>query len=470
MRSARAEGGRAGDGEAGSPGRALAKVTHRTRVSTDVMTRRTLLGLLLLAAGAACYVAVVVARQGPPPGGDTTPLTTVTSALASGQLHAAASEDGLPNPPGYPLLTAPFVAALPSLVGAPTWCLSTGRAAGLHQESSYAHDPNFASDVNECGTLAASGASDVSPPWYRAQGLLGVLGWLVLAGGAWSLLRAAEADTPARLAGLFVFLAFLPAASSAIVQLFHPQDIVSLGLALGALGQTIKGRWVLAGALFGLAIVTKQFAILLALPAVAVAPGAGPRLRLAVTAVVVAAAGILPFLVSAPRATLENFSGFSAGGAVSGATVLTLSGVSGTVASAVARDAPVLFAAAICVWALSRRGPWLRRPDALVALGLACVSGRLIFESVVFPYYLLAPSVLFFVLDLVVRRSPARSLVWCAAAAFFVAIHPGNHAVAAFGTLIFAVLAVAAGLVEAARLSSAHSDAGTRSTVTPGLA
>ncbi len=164
-----------------------------------------------------------------------------------------------------------------------------------------------------------------------------------------------------------------------------------------------------------------------------------------------AAAGILPFLVSAPRATLENFSGFSAGGAVSGATVLTLSGVSGTVASAVARDAPVLFAAAICVWALSRRGPWLRRPDTLVALSLACVSGRLVFESVVFPYYLLAPSVLFFVLDLVARRSPARSLAWCAAAAFFVALHPGNHGVAAFGTLIFALLAVAASLVDVAR-------------------
>jgi hypothetical protein len=419
------------------------------------MTRRTLNGLLLLVAGAACYAAVVVARQGPPPGGDTTPLTTVTSALASGQLHAAASEDGLPNPPGYALLTAPFVAALPSLVGSPTWCLTPSRAAGLHQESSDAHDPSFADDVNECGAPGSSGAGEVSPPWYRAQGLLGVLGWLVLAGGAWSLLRAAEADSTARLAGLFVFLAFLPAASSAIVQLFHPQDIVSLGLALAALASTVRRRWVLAGALFGLAIVTKQFAILLALPAVAAAPGAGPRLRIAVTVFVVAAAGIVPFLVSAPRATVWNFSGFSAGGAVSGATVLTLAGVSGSVASAVARDAPVLFAAALCFWALARRGPSIGRPDAVVALALACVSGRLVFESVIFPYYLLAPSVLFFMLDLVARRSPARSLAWCAAAAFFVAVHPGDHAVAAFGTLLFALLAVAAGLVDVAKVSSA---------------
>jgi hypothetical protein len=428
------------------------------------MTRRALLGLVLLFGAAACYVAIVVARQGPPPGGDTTPLTEVTSAVAAGQLHSAASNDGLPNPPGYPLLAAPFVAGFGSLVGSPAWCLTPNRTVGLHEESSYATDPTFAADVDECG----SGTSD--PEWYRAQGLLGVLGWLVLAGGAWSLLRAADADNPARLAALFAFLAILPAASSAIVQLYHPQDIVSLGLALAAAAQTLRRRWVVAGALFGLAILTKQFALLLVLPALAVAPGAGPRLRLGAATVVVAAAGLLPFLVSAPRATLENFSGFSAGGAVSGATVLTLSGVSGTVASAVARDAPVLFALAVCLWALSRRGPWLSRPETLVALGLACVSGRLVFESVVFPYYLLAPSVLFFLLDLVTRRSPYRSLAWCAGAALFVAVRPGNHAVDAFGTLAFALLAVWAGLADLHRLSADTSARDARHSVTPGLA
>jgi hypothetical protein len=428
------------------------------------MTRRALLGLVLLFGAAACYVAIVVARQGPPPGGDTTPLTEVTSAVAAGQLHSAASNDGLPNPPGYPLLAAPFVAGFGSLVGSPAWCLTPNRTVGLHEESSYATDPTFAADVDECG----SGTSD--PEWYRAQGLLGVLGWLVLAGGAWSLLRAADADNPARLAALFAFLAILPAASSAIVQLYHPQDIVSLGLALAAAAQTLRRRWVVAGALFGLAILTKQFALLLVLPALAVAPGAGPRLRLGAATVVVAAAGLVPFLVSAPRATLENFSGFSAGGAVSGATVLTLSGVSGTVASAVARDAPVLFALAVCLWALSRRGPWLSRPETLMALGLACVSGRLVFESVVFPYYLLAPSVLFFLLDLVTRRSPYRSLAWCAGAALFVAVLPGNHAVDAVGTLAFALLAVWAGLADLRRLSADTSARDARHPVTPGLA
>ena len=83
------------------------------------MKRRTVLGLLLLVGAAACYFAIVVARHGPPPDGDTTPLTEVTSALASGQLHVAAADDGLPNPPGYPLLAAPFVAGFPPWSGRP---------------------------------------------------------------------------------------------------------------------------------------------------------------------------------------------------------------------------------------------------------------------------------------------------------------------------------------------------------------
>jgi hypothetical protein len=88
------------------------------------------------------------------------------------------------------------------------------------------------------------------------------------------------------------------------------------------------------------------------------------------------------------------------------------------------------------------------RPVTLVALALVCTGSRLVFESVVFPYYLLAASVLVLLLDLVARRSPHWSLTWCAAAAFFVALHPGNRTVAAFGTLILAVAVVTLGFLE----------------------
>jgi hypothetical protein len=185
------------------------------------------------------------------------------------------------------------------------------------------------------------------------------------------------------------------------------------------------------------------------------APDLRARGRMAVAAMAVFVVGILPFALSAPRATLDNLSGFSAGGARAGSTVLTLLGVTGSVASAVARDAPVLFALGLCLWVGHRWGARLGHPVALVSLALACVGSRLVFESVIFPYYLLATSVMFFMLDLVARRSPYRSLAWCAASAFFVALRPAGHAVDAFGTLILAVLAVAAGLVELFRTGAA---------------
>ena len=419
---------------------------------------RTLLSVLLVVAAAACFAGIVVVRQGPPSGGDTAPLTAVTSALADGHLAVAANNDGLPNPPGYALLTASLVAAFPSLIGSPAWCTQPGRAADLHTQAGYVHDPAFGTDVGECGSPRRLANGDLGPwlpPWYRAQGLLGVMSWLVLATGGLVLLRAADADNPARIAALLALLAFLPAASSAIVQLFHPQDMVSLGLALLAMAQVLRRRWVLGGLLFGAAVVTKQYAVLLLLPALAVAADTRARAKVAVAALVLGVAALTPFFIVAPRATLENLSGFSAGGAVSGATVLALAGWSTTVVSAIARDTPVLFAVGVCTWAYRRRGPWLQRPEALLALGLACVGSRLVFESVIFPYYLLATSVIFFVLDLVAKRSPHRSLAWCAGAAFFVAVDPGNQAVNAIGTLSLAVLAVAAGILEIRRLSSA---------------
>ncbi len=421
--------------------------------------RRRLIGLALLVVAAGCYVGVVAVRQGPPPAGDTLPLTAVSTAVADGQLRAAAAVSSLPNPPGYALWTAPLVAAFPTWVGAPIWCTTPGRAAALRRTAvGPAGVGAVPVDVDECGVTGTD-----LPPWYRSQGVLGVASWLVMAFGALALLRASGAGSVGREAGLLAFLAFLPAASSAIVQLYHPQDVVSLGLALGGLASTLRRRWVLAGALFGAAILTKQFAVLLLLPALVVATERRARLSLAGCAAVVFGAGILPFLVAAPRATLENLSGFSAGGAAAGQTVLTLAGVTGTVASAVARDAPVAFALAVCLWAAHGPRPRPDRPVVLVALALVCASSRLVFESVIFPYYLLAASVLILLLDLVARRSPHRSLVWCAAAAFFVAFHPGNHAVDALGTLVLAVVAVATGLVEVFRSepgAGAGADAG----------
>lgn len=406
---------------------------------------------LLMLLAAILYAGIITIRQGPPSSGDTVPLTTVTSDLSSGALQAAASNTALPNPPGYALLTSPFVAAFRSSVGSPVWCTTSGRAIALRSDPHYRHDPSFATDVGECGSphrMADGHLGPPLPPWYRSQGVLGVIAWLILALGCLGLLRAAGCKMIGRQAALLIFLAFLPAASSAIVQLFHPQDIVSLGLAAGGLALTFRRRFVLAGVLFGAAFLTKQFAILMLIPALVAVPETRSRFHLLISAAAIFSLGILPFLIVNPAATLDNVSGFSVGGATGGSTVLSLLGVTGNLASAIARDAPVAFALAACLWARRRLGDLVSRPETYVGLTLACVASRLVFESVIFPYYLLAGSVVFFMLDLVAGRLPHRSLAWCAATAFFVALKPGSHVIDAFGTLVFAVLAVAMGICE----------------------
>jgi hypothetical protein len=411
--------------------------------------RRRLVSALLVAAAACCYVGVVSVRLGPATGRDTAPLTAVTTAIADGDLRVAASITALPDPPGYPLLAAPFVAAFGGVVGSPSWCTPVGRFGAPGPRRTVVVQHALDAGVPVCGRVPAG--TPVVPPWYRSQGLLGVATWLVLALGALALLRAGGADSLGRQSGLLAFLVVLPAASSAMVQLFHPQDVVSLGLGLAGLAQTLRSRWWLAGALFGAAMLTKQFALLLLIPALVVAPGARSRFVLGGSAVAVFVAGLLPFAVVAPRAMLENVSGYSGGGASAGQTVLTLAGVHGAAASAVARDVPVLFAVGFCLWAATRRVRWAAAPAAVVGLALACAGSRLVFESVIFPYYLLSASVLVLLVDLVARRSPARSLAWCAAAAFFVAVHPGNRVVAALGTLVLAVAVVLFGLGEVDR-------------------
>jgi hypothetical protein len=394
------------------------------------------------------YAAIIAARHGPPPGGDTRGLVQVTTALSSGDLGAAASNTSLPDPPGYPLLMSPLVAAFGSLVGAPTWCVP---AAAPRPGAGPAHG---APTPEACpGSGRPTGVTTGAPPlrpWYRSQGVLAVLAWVVMALGSLALLRAGTSSTLVQEAGLLMFLVFLPSASSAVVQLFHPQDIMSLGLALGGLAQAVRQRWALSGLLFGAALVTKQYALLLALPALAAAPTVRARLRMVAVAVVVAAAALLPFLVAAPRATVDNLSGASGGGSVVGATVVSLTGATGHLGAAVARGAPVVFASIVCLWAWRRFGPALGQPRLLLSLALVCVGSRLIFESVVFPYYLLATSVVFFELDLVARRLPVRALCWCAAAAFFVSFHPSNRYVLAFGTLVLAIVTMVAGFADLA--------------------
>lgn len=418
-----------------------------TRAALKLATRLTTTVSIVLAFG--CFVGVVALRQGPPSSGDTLPLTAVTTDLAHGDLHSAASVNTLPDPPGYPLLAALFVASLGSVVGSPRWCTTEGRAAALTKTLPASERETLGNAIAECGfrVREPDGRTGAPlPPWYRSQGLLGVAAWLVLAAGSLSLLRASRLSSRLRETALLGFLIVLPAASSAIVQLYHPEDMACLGLSLGALSAALRSKWVLAGGLFGFALLTKQFAVLVMLPVLLCVVPRGRRMAGFLGGTVVCLVlGIAPFLLESPTATLENLSGIGHAGAVVGTTVVSLLGVRGTALSIIARGAPVALAAVVCIW-IRRVEPDLRDPARVVGLVLVCLSGRLVFESVVFPYYLLAASAVIFCSDLIAHHLPYRSLTWCAAAGLFEALSPPNRIVNGIGTFVLAIAAICVGV------------------------
>jgi hypothetical protein len=340
---------------------------------------------------------VIVAVRGGPSVDDAYGVTKPTTAIADGDLRAAARDSVLPQPPGYALLASPLVVALRPVVGSATWC-DAGVAPVTRLVLPQCHP----------GQLS-------SHRWYRSQALLGVLAWLVLAIGAVRLVRAAGAGGLAELL-LLAVLAAMPAASDGIVQTFHPQDLVSVGLCCAGLAEALRRRWVATGVLFGTAFLCKQFALLPLIAVLVAAPRWGPRFRVVGPAVAVVGLGILPFAAVDLSGTWNTLAAVNAGGAVkvTTGTVVGMTGLSESTKLLIARDGPVLLALAMALWARWRAGAQLLSPVALIGLAAACLAGRLVAEVWFASYYLLAVSATLVALDLAARRVPLWSFTWIA--------------------------------------------------------
>ena len=90
----------------------------------------------------------------------------------------------------------------------------------------------------------------------------------------------------------------------------HPEEVLAAALAVGAVLAAGRRHWLLAGALLGCAIATKQWAALAVLPALLAAPG-GTRVRVAVTCAALVAVLTVPMLAGDPgrfRAAQEKVS------------------------------------------------------------------------------------------------------------------------------------------------------------------
>jgi hypothetical protein len=400
----------------------------------------TRLRLLAHAGACAIFVIVIFVRGGPNPAEtDAHAVTFPTTAISHGDLRGAERQTLVPDPPGYPLLMAPLVAAFRPWIGSPRWCDDKPIPAILREPGA----AFFRSILMPCATQHHTDRGRPLPIWYRSQAVLALLGWIVLAVGSVILLRAAGAGGGPAEALLVVALALLPAASDAIAQTYHPQDLMSVGLACAGISQALRRRWFLVGALFAAAFLCKQFAILPLFAVVAAAPAWRARVRILVPAAGVVALGVLPFYVVAPVDTVHALTAVYVAGVkfVRTPTLVGVLAIQERLKLQIARDAPVVAAAALGMWAWWRARSRLLAPAPLVGLALACLATRLVFEVGILNYYFLAVGVVLLLLDLTCRRPPLWSVAWIVASRYALPWFV-PHAPAGLTASMFAVVAL----------------------------
>jgi hypothetical protein len=102
--------------------------------------------------------------------------------------------------------------------------------------------------------------------------LIGLLGWLALLGGFVALMRASgRGRSRWEILGACL-IACTPGVADALIEYFHPENLLAMGFILAALAAATRNRWFAAGLLIGLACCAKQYALLAAVPLLVAVP------------------------------------------------------------------------------------------------------------------------------------------------------------------------------------------------------
>jgi hypothetical protein len=294
---------------------------------------------------------------------------------------------------------------------APIYPIFSGAVAALFQIGHRLPFPTSAQLGPHCVTATAaiyqwSYHSGAIVPTLR----IGYVGWFVLAAGFIAFLRASGRGRCGwELVGLLL-LACLPPASMCLAEYFHPQDLIAMGFVLAGLACALHQRWVWTGVLFGLAISTQQFALLVFVPLLAMTPR--NRLpRLIIASVVTAAVIDIPLaILSSGRAIVAVFVGTGASSYFN--TVLDLVHLHHSSLYAVSRGAPILFALVLGWYAAERLGPDVLKPVPMASVMATALTLRLVFEVNFWGYYMMAVAVMLAALDLVRGRVRLWYLTW----------------------------------------------------------
>jgi hypothetical protein len=333
-----------------------------------------------------------IAATGGPNQADSDQSTVAVVAIARGQFHCAYPRDEqTPTPPLYPMLAGAVVAA-----------------AGLDGPKV---NPTF-----DLGPDCRSGAAilgQLTPHHVRQVLWVGVIGFLALLAGFIALLRAAgRGRCWWECLGVLLLACLVPVIES-VATFFHPNDLLAMGLVLGAMACCLSSRWAWAGVLVGAACMAHQFALLVAVP-LAVLAVTERRFRFVVAAV--ATAGVI-------AVTALGLTGWGAIRAIVGEGIAPTSavtwvdhlGLSNNGLAVVSRILPLVLAGALALIAARRLGREIHTPSLFCELLALCLGLRLVFEINLVGYRFMAYVVMLLVIELVNARVRWVVVAWVVA-------------------------------------------------------
>jgi len=329
-----------------------------------------------------------------------------TWAIAHGDPACAyfSSTGGLPfRPPLYPILS-----------GALAWAFRIGNSTPFPSLG-----PHCASALTAMSRWSLR--ADALPATVR----LGYAGWLVLMAGLVAALRAFGRGRSGWEPVTLVVAACAAPVFMTVERFFHPEDLVAMGLALGATACLRRGWWAWTGVLLGLAMVSQQFTLLVAIPLVVLAPSPGRR-RMLAAGCAAAAAVALPLAVLTSGRVLAAIAG--SGSLGPGDTVLSALHLRGAPLLFLCRVLPLACALVLAWWARRKFGEASLQPTVLAAVVATSLAFRLVFEVNLYGYYFMAVAVMLLLMDILRNQVSVHLVAWIALVALAFNPLPGSSA------------------------------------------
>ena len=219
-----------------------------------------------------------VALLGGPSKGDSEFAVGPGAAIAHGQLTCAFPRSGPSVAPLYPLVS-----------GAVAATTRIGHSVAFPSGAALGPACAKAQSAFHAWMVSADAVSDTLR--------IGYVTWIALLAGIVALLRASGRGRRVWEPVTLIVVACLPPVWMPIQEYFHPQDLLAMGLVLASLAYARRDAWIGSGAFIALAVLSQQFALLVAMPLLILVP-ARRRVPFVVAALVSAVAVTFPLLIT----------------------------------------------------------------------------------------------------------------------------------------------------------------------------